>query len=314
MTRGLVWGKFLPLHAGHVHLIETALAATDELVVVLGARRDEPIPRATREGWLRELFPTADIRAHWDDLPVDYDDPAVWDLQLAQLREVVPEDVDVVFTSEAYGDELARRLAARHVCVDLTRTTYPVSGTAVRADLAGTWRLLPPPVKQSLCRRVIVLGAESTGTTTLAEALAAELGTTWVPEFGRQWTYDREPGPWRSEEFDHVARTQNAQEDAAARAARVPWVVGDTDALATTVWHERYLGAPMHHGHVRVPYLYVLTRDDIPFVQDGIRDGEHLRGQMTARFREVLAAQPARWVEVSGAVPERLAQVLPHLG
>lgn len=316
MTRGLVWGKFLPLHAGHVHLIETALAGCDQLLVVLGARHDEPIARNVRENWLRELFPTADIRAHWDDAPIDYCDPAVWDLHMAQLHVVVHEPIDVVFTSEVYGAELAARLGAVHVCVDQPRGRFPVSGTAVRSDLAANWAFLPPPVRASLCRRIVVVGAESTGTTTLARALAEELGTLWVPEFGRQWSIERPGGPtepWRSEEFDLIAQRQSALEDEAARVVPVPWLVCDTDALATGVWHERYLGGRSPTVETlaaqRIPDLYVLTRDDIPFVQDGIRDGEHLRSWMTQRFREILPAH----LEVHGSVEERLASVLRHV-
>ncbi len=51
----------------------------------------------------------------------------------------------------------------------------------------------------------------------------------------------------------------------------------------------------------------MLTSDDIPFVQDGLRDGEHLRAWMTQRFRERL--QPP-WIEVRGSVAERVEQVL----
>ena len=56
--------------------------------------------------------------------------------------------------------------------------------------------------------------------------------------------------------------------------------------------------------------LSVLTSDDIPFVQDGLRDGEHLRGWMTQRFRERLQ-EP--WIEVYGSVEERVDQVLARM-
>ena len=84
--------------------------------------------------------------------------------------------------------------------------------------------------------------------------------------------------------------------------------------LATAVWHERYVGRPSPSVEAlaadRVPDLYLLTGDEIPFVQDGLRDGEHLRHAMQDRFREVLAAQDAPWVEVRGTPAERLAQAL----
>ena len=66
----------------------------------------------------------------------------------------------------------------------------PVSGTAVRADPAGALALLSAPVRACLARRVVVVGAESTGTTTMARALAGALRRTaaWVPEYGRELT------------------------------------------------------------------------------------------------------------------------------
>jgi HTH-type transcriptional regulator, transcriptional repressor of NAD biosynthesis genes len=61
------------------------------------------------------------------------------------------------------------------------------------------------------------------------------------------------------------------------------------------------------------PHLYILTSDDIPFVHDGWRDGEHFRAWMTTRFREVLAGCSVAWGEVRGSRQERLGQVVEHL-
>ena len=248
---------------------------------------------------------------------IDYDDPQVWDAHVAIMRAHVPEPVDAVFSSEAYGEELARRLDAVPVCVDLSRERVPCSGTAVRADPAAHWWALSAPVRSWFCRRIVIVGAESTGTTTLAAALADELGTVWVPEFGREWSEVRPGGlaaPWRSEEFDLIAQRQTAMIEAAARRAPVPIVVADTDALATAVWHERYLQTRCSSveavAAANPPDLYVLTDCDIPFVQDGLRDGEHVREWMTQRFVEVLSAQPVPWVWAQGPVEERLRTTL----
>ena len=82
--------------------------------------------------------------------------------------------------------------------------------------------------------------------------------------------------------------------------------------LATTLWHERYVGpapaALVARAVAHPPALYVLTGDEIPFVQDGLRDGEHIRHGMQQRFRDTLAAQPVPWLETTGSVPERVAQ------
>jgi HTH-type transcriptional repressor of NAD biosynthesis genes len=165
---------------------------------------------------------------------------------------------------------------------------------------------------------VVVLGAESTGTTTLSRALAAELGTLWVEEYGREYSEIRAGGlaaPWRSDEFDLVVDRQLQLEQQALRRVPKPLLVCDTDVLATALWHERYVGEPapriLRRGAAHRPALYVLTGDEIPFVQDGMRDGEHIRHDMQQRFREVLAAQAVPWVEVRGSVEARTAAVLP---
>jgi NadR type nicotinamide-nucleotide adenylyltransferase len=165
-------------------------------------------------------------------------------------------------------------------------------------------------------KRVCVVGAESTGTTTLAQRLAAYYRTVWVPEYGREyserlaaegidvWHYG-----WHTEEFVHIARVQQQREDAMARKSnRV--LICDTDALATAIWHERYLGTGSAEvealAYARHYDLYLVTGCEIPFVQDGIRDGENLRQWMTTRFEEVLTLHKRPWLKLSGTLEQRM--------
>ncbi|MFC7758283.1 AAA family ATPase [Catellatospora bangladeshensis] len=330
---GMVVGKFYPPHAGHHHLIRAAAAACARVTVVVAPSSGESIPLETRLAWLREEHadtPWVRFAGRYDDTRIDYGDPAVWDAHCAVFREAVgPDPVDAVFSSEKYGDELARRFNAVHVEVDAPRLAYPVSGTAVRADPVAHWGLLSAPVRAWFTRRVVVLGAESTGTTTMAAALAGHYAarggawadTRWVPEYGRELTERKlaalraaDPGAtvfgvtWDRADFTEVAREQSAAEDAAARAGS-PLLVCDTDALATQVWEERYLGSssPEVRAAARHPDLYLLTSPaGVPFDDDGLRDGEHLREWMTGRFREVLAASGVPVVELNGSHGARL--------
>lgn len=316
---GLVIGKFYPFHAGHQALVRAATSSCDRVTVEVMVHGVESIPATVRVGWVHGEHPDTRVVAAFDDAEVDFDSPEVWDLHMAVIESHLDGPVDAVFTSDAYGAELARRLGATWVQVDPGRASTPISGTAIRDDPAGNWWALPTPVRQWFTKRVVVLGAESTGSTTLAMALGEHYGTEVVPEFGRAWT-ERRPGgleaPWQSAEFDLVAHQQAALEDVAAGRAARPLLVCDTDVLATTLWHERYVG----HASPSVvaasdarptPSLYLLTGDEIPFVPDGMRDGEHLRAAMQQRFREVLgqvqAARGVPWVEVRGTPSERLA-------
>jgi HTH-type transcriptional repressor of NAD biosynthesis genes len=316
-AHGLVLGKFYPLHAGHSALIREASRRCRRVTVQVLASSVESILLDERAQWVREEHPEVRVVAAMDEAEVDFHSVVAWDQQMTLISSLLDAPVDAVFTSDPYGSELASRLQARWVQIDPGRVTMPVSGTAVRGDVPGHWWALGGGPRSWFTRRVIVVGAESTGTTTLARDLADHYQTSLVPEFGRTWSQIRPGGlsaPWQSVEFDLVAREQARLEDAAARLSPRPLLICDTDVLATSVWHERYVGGPSpsveQMAKERVPDLYILTDCDIPFVQDGMRDGEHLRESMTSRFRDVLASQPAPWVEVRGSRAVRLAEAL----
>lgn len=310
---GLVLGKFYPFHSGHSHLIREAERHSDRVTVqVLGASV-ESIPLEVRADWIRESHPGVRVVSAMDDAPVDFASASAWDEHMSVITSLLDAPVDTVFSSDAYGGELARRLDAHWMQVDEGRQLNPISGTAIRADVAGNWHELSPAVRAWLTARVVILGAESTGSTTLAAALAERLGTRWVAEYGREYSEVREGGldaPWQSLEFDLVVDRQIAREEHARRAVAMPLLVCDTDVLATALWHERYVGAVAERIHRKAaahrPLLYVLTGDEIPFAQDGMRDGEHIRHDMQQRFRDVLAAQPVPWLEVTGGVEQRV--------
>lgn len=314
---GLVLGKFYPPHAGHHHLIDTAKASCDRLTVLVMYATVESIPGQLRHRWIAERHPDVHVVSCRDDFPVDYGDPATWDLHMKGVFGAVPDPVDVVFSSERYGAELARRLGAEEVLVDLSRAAFPISGTAVRRDPRVCWPWLEPAVRAYLCRRIVVLGAESTGTTTLARSLAEHYETSWVPEYGRGYSQAKtragRGADWAVEDFVVIAARQQAAEEAAARTAG-PVLVCDTDAIATTVFEELYLGATdpatSHVAASRPPAaLYLLTsHEDVPFEDDGTRLFEDRRPWMTERLREILAAQGTPWLELHGAHDQRMVQ------
>jgi len=321
---GLVLGKFLPPHAGHHELVDYALTQCERVTVLVLGSRTERIPLSLRREWMRARHPAARVVAGWDEIPVDFDDPHVHDRHIELMERLLNEPIDAVFTGEGYGDLLAERWGVEHVCRPRSGL---ISGTQVRADPAAFWDQLTAPVRAHLCRRVVITGAESTGTTTLARALAARLDTAWVPEVGRAITEARgigdvsrqpaSPAPsdiaWTDADFAMIARRQQRDEDRAALTSG-PVLVCDTDALATCIWQERYRGRSTADVEAiaasRTYALTVLTADDIPFVQDGYRDGEHLRGWMTQRFRERIRGP---WIEVRGSVEERVDQVLARM-
>jgi HTH-type transcriptional regulator, transcriptional repressor of NAD biosynthesis genes len=346
---GLIVGKFYPPHCGH-HLLIHAAAANCELVTVLvmGANV-ESISMGQRVNWIcDEHRSERNVRviSIADNIPVDYDDVAIWnqheDLMRRALLSIDAPKVTAVFSSEAYGKELARRFDAIPVLLDVSRHWVPMSGTTMRADITAHWHYLAPATRAGLALRVVVLGAESTGTTTLSLALAARLRsrggvwdlTRWVPEFGREYTllkysaqvatgqldgmtpdHSHTISPaWRTEEFEHIAQSQLALEDVEARAGG-PILICDTDAFATSIWHERYIGKSspkvMAIADSRPHDLYLVTHHDgVQFTQDGIRDGESVRPWMTERFIEALIDTNRHYRILRGTHDSRMEQAM----
>jgi HTH-type transcriptional regulator, transcriptional repressor of NAD biosynthesis genes len=306
--RGLIIGKFMPPHAGHIALIDEARGHVDELTLIVFSKPAEPIPGALRAGWLRALYPTLAVHHLDQDGPVDFDDPAAWAFWVAAIRAAHPVLVDVVFSSELYGPELARRLGARHLAFDPDRQRVPISATQIRQDPMRHWRFIPPPVRPYFVRRVAIIGAESTGKTTLAQALAAHFDTAWVPELARDYLLVH-GGVCTAADMAVIAQGQAEAEDRLACAAnRV--LICDTNVLTTQLWYEHYFGPPpaalARLAAERTAHLYLLCDHDVPWVADGLRDSPTERGWFHARFRQALEAQGQRYVTLSGPFAGRL--------
>jgi HTH-type transcriptional repressor of NAD biosynthesis genes len=308
---GLVLGKFLPYHAGHAHLIRTARAQVDVLTVLVCSIAREPIPGAIRFAWVAESHPDCRVVHVAEEVAqTPEEDPEFWPIWMDLVRRHAGA-IDVVFSSEEYGDELARRLGARHVCVDRGRNAYPVSGTAIRADPLGHWDYIPPVVRPSYVHRVAILGTESTGKTTLAQQLAEAFGTTWVPEYGREYCEGRDALALTSDDLDAIGRGQILAEESAARSAnRV--LICDTDVRTTATWSDIILGtrsAWLSRAAAADEYSHALLLDaDVPWVQDSMRVLRDERTRHTELLERELQATHQSFTRIQGPFEQRFQQ------
>lgn len=166
--------------------------------------------------------------------------------------------------------------------------------------------------------RIAVVGAESTGKSTLAAALARALASETglacvaVPELLREWC-DRERRTPRVDEQAGIAREARARIDDAAHAHDI--VIADTTPLMTAVYSrllfaDRSLEAEAVQVQARMD-LTLLTALDLPWVADGLqRDGPQVRVPVDTVLRELLVGHGLRWSLVSGTGDARLASAL----
>lgn len=164
-------------------------------------------------------------------------------------------------------------------------------------------------------QRIVAIGSESTGKTSLVEWLAATLGVSSSAEYAREYA-DAHGGSaaLTAADVDPIARGQLALETRAIEAAGArgsTLVLHDTDLLSTKVYGAAYYGAEAVPGWldaalaVRMPRLYLLCDIDVPWHSDPVRDGSTDRTTMQRGFVRALEAQGARYVTIRGSEPER---------
>ena len=305
----VVIGKFYPPHLGHKYLIDTALENSEKVTVIVCGRSNQWIDPKLRYLWIKQIHPKARVILINDD-ELDDDDTEGWAKATINWLGYVP---DACFTSEDYGDPWAKAMGCKHFLVDKKRATIPISGTIVRKNPLEALNFLHPIVRSYFVKRIAIVGAESTGTTTLAIALAKKYQTAWVPEYGRLYSEGKITNlnqKWETNEFDLIAKSQSELEDKLAEIANKVLIL-DTDAFATALWHHRYLGSFARSIERLLktrsqPDLYIVTGDEIPFVQDGLRDGEHIRHKMHQEFIRQLKKRSLPYILVTGPEAQRL--------
>lgn len=334
--RGLVVGKFSPLHHGHELLLKTALTRCERVVAISYARPELPgCEAARRAAWMSELFPEvrhlaldkavlAHLRQRHPGLPEDVPDNAASELEHRRFVarvcwEVWGGGVDAVFTSEMYGEPFAAELERElprlgappgpvtHVMVDLERKRVPISATQIRERPELGRRFLSPPVHASFVRRVCVLGGESSGKTTLARALARRFDTTCADEYGRELWLER-GGTLEYDDFLTIAHTQVAREELAARGASSV-MFGDTSPLTTLFYCQHQYGRAepeLQRLAERSYDLTLLCAPDFPFVQDGTRKDAAFRAEQHAFYMRELGYRRTPWVLLEGPLELRL--------
>ena len=288
MVRGLVLGKFLPYHTGHAHLIRTARRAVDELTVLVCSLPHEPIPGTLRHDWVREAHPDCRVVHVAEEVPQAPDESSEFWPIWAELIARYAGPVDTVFTSEEYGDELAERLGAVHNCVDVTRSTVPISATAIRAAPLEHWDFIPPVERPYYVQRVAILGPESTGKSTLAVQLANEFATRCVVEYGREYCARRNALTLTSADFDAIGIGQIELEEQGARKAN-RLLICDTDLVTTCTWSDMVIGERpewLEHAAAKQQYALTLVLSDqgVPWVDDGTRVLEARRTEHLERI------------------------------
>lgn len=339
--RGLVVGKFCPLHRGHQWLLDRAQLECSELIILSYTKPEWPgFDPDRRERWLAALYPAA-TRLVLDDMRLeeacrqrglvvvklpDNDAPDDTHRQFVAwvLRHLLETTVDAAFTSEAYGEGFAAALSreqrvrgagpVRHVMVDARRKAVAVSGTSLRGDIHGLRQHLAPEVYRDFVRRVAFLGGESTGKSTLAQQLAQIYKTEFAAEYGRE-LWEEKGGALLKDDMLHIAKTQVAREDSLALQA-TRYLFCDTTPLTTALYSQALFGEIRNALDMLAHRAYdatFLCSPDVPFVQDGTRRDEAFRRWQHSWYKQELRMRGIEHQVLTGSWQQRMAAVQERL-
>jgi HTH-type transcriptional repressor of NAD biosynthesis genes len=312
MVKAFVFGKFLPFHKGHEAMIHFALGKCDFLTVLVCASDKETISGSIRKSWIEKTFPdqkNIEIRI------LDYvesqlpnssvSSKSVSEVWATVFKQLFP-DYSLLITSEDYGYFVAEFMHIQHIPFDIPKKLFPVSATSVRHDLLTNWAFIPEAVKRDLVLKVVIVGTESTGKTTLTEDLAAYFNCNKVLEAGRDLIPDS--NAFSIDDLQLVAR-EHAKRIESAASGDSALVIIDTDIHITqsycrfTFEKELMVNDEIYDANRADLYLYL--NNDVAYFQDGTRLHQEERDLLDASHRQVLAGHNIHFIEIKGNWEER---------
>jgi NadR type nicotinamide-nucleotide adenylyltransferase len=166
----------------------------------------------------------------------------------------------------------------------------------------------------ALVHRIVLLGGESSGKSTLAAALAAHYDTRWVHEYGRE-LWEQQNGVMSESDLIAIAHEQIRREEEASRVAN-RYVFCDTSPLTTAgygLWLFGRIDPQLLRLAGRSYAAAILCKPDFPFVQDGLRRDETFRTEQHAWYLEQIAKFTCPVLTVGGSLPQRLSTVVAWL-
>ena len=312
MKKGLVFGKFMPLHVGHISLIEFATKLCDNLYVVLCYTDDEEIPGIIREQWLRQALAKyknvifLSFRYNENQLPNTSTYSSYASGLWSEIFKNLVPGVDVVFTSEEYGEHVANFMGIDHVSFDKARSLNPVSATDIREDPFGYWDYISGEAKPYFVKKIVILGSESTGKSTLTENLAAYYNTLFVSEAGREVVAKTEECSF--DDLIMIAELHGKKiSEQIKKAHKLLFIDTDiniTKSYASFLFNKNLIVSPWIE-EINKAHLYLFLETDCPFIQDGTRISEEERANLSLSHKKILAENGIKFFLIAGNWEER---------
>lgn len=320
MTKAFVFGKFLPFHKGHEAMINFALSKCDFLTVLICCSDKENISDTARSSWIHKTFENekkVGVRT-FNYLESELPNTSETSKEVSEIwadifKKQLP-DYSLLITSEEYGNFVAAFMNIQHIAFDIPKKLFPVSATAVRNDVFANWKFLPDSVKPDFAIKVVILGTESTGKTTLTEKLARHFNSSLVLEAAREIIANS--NAFTFDDLQLVA-TEHAKRINKTILADSPLVIIDTDIHITKSYSrftfEKELEIPADIYNSNRANIYLYLNNDVEYLQDGTRLREAERNSLDLSHRQVLTDHNIDIIEIKGNWNERFEKAVEQI-
>ncbi|HWZ23002.1 MAG TPA: AAA family ATPase [Cytophagaceae bacterium] len=319
MIKAFVFGKFLPFHKGHEAMINFALSKCDFLSVLICSSDKEEISGLIRKSWIEHSFlNTGNIDFEIFDykeneLPnTSVSSSEVSKIWASKFTSLFPGH-SLLITSEPYGDYVANFMNIKHIVFDIERKIVPISASKIRADLSLNWPYLSNKTKAFYIKKVVLLGSESTGKTTLTTKLAKHFQVSSVQEAARGII--KNSNAFSIEDLYTVA-TGHAQKIEKEIAGDNALLIIDTDVHITQSYAMHIFGKQLELPNeiylTNKADLYLYLNNDVAFIQDGTRLSESERNLLDISHRNTLAKYGISFHEITGNWEDRFRKSI-HL-
>lgn len=291
---GVIFGKFYPLHTGHIHFIQLAISQVDELYIVL-CYDDKRDMQLFKESAMSKQ-PTVNDRMRWllqtfkyqkniiiemldeSDTPSYPNGWVEWSEKVKYLfndREIYP---DIIFSSEPQDIKMYEELFnIKAKLIDPEREFIHISSTQIRQSPLQNWSYIPTEVRPFFVRTIAILGGESSGKSTMVNKLANVFNTTSAWEYGREYVFEALGGDERAlqySDYDKIALGHAKYIDFAVKHAnKIAFI--DTDFVTTQAFCKKYEGKENPFVQALIEHyrfdLTILLDNNTPWIADGLR-------------------------------------------
>lgn len=299
MKIGIVVGRFLPLHLGHVNLIQRASGIVDKLYVVVSYSDDKDLETFSNSRFIKEITPKDRLRFIKQTFKNQkniysflFDEsscppfPAGWEQWSSLLKKEIEArepginwENEILFISNRHEDKTynLKYFGSQTKSIDPEYLEYNVNSTEIRKNPSKYWNFLPREVREHLIPLITICGGESSGKSVMVDKLANVFNTSSAWEYGREYVFEKLGGDEDSLQYSDYEKIVFGHQTNVLYAARNAnkFALIDTDYITTLAFCLTYekRDNPIVREFVNNYRfdLTILLENNVKWVSDGLR-------------------------------------------